>query len=60
MSLDNCVTPVVCLVSGYLQHRLGPRLTLVLTCLPYLTAWLLTALAGHYHHVWIIYLARYH
>ena len=58
VSVDNLMTPLVCLLSGLLQSQAGPRACLRLTCLPYLTAWILTALAGHYHHVWIIYIAR--
>ena len=44
VAVDNVMTPVFCLLSGLLQGQLGPRLTLMLTCLPYLAGWGVAAL----------------
>ena len=52
------MTPLVCLLSGFLQQKFGPRLVLMLTCLPYLLGWALAALTWHYHSVWLLYISR--
>ena len=43
VSLDNTVTPFVCILSGYLQHRYGPLRVLEFACLPYTAGWLVAA-----------------
>ena len=43
VSLDNAATPIVCILSGYLQHRYGPKRVLELACLPYIGGWLVAA-----------------
>ena len=43
VSLDNAATPFVCILSGYLQHRYGPKRVLELACLPYIGGWLVAA-----------------
>ena len=43
VSLDNAATPIVCILSGYLQHRYGPLKVLELACLPYIGGWLVAA-----------------
>ena len=45
VSLDNVATPVVCLLAGCLQQRLGPRSLVFLACFPYFCAWVCAALA---------------
>lgn len=55
VSLDNLLTPLVCLLSGPMQQRWGPRTVLMLCCFPYFLSWLLTTLATNHE---ILYLAR--
>ena len=58
VAMDSLVSPLVCLCSGFLQTRFGPRQILRLTCLPYLLAWLCSGLAGLYKSLELLYLSR--
>ena len=58
MSIDNVVSPLSCIISGYLQQKIGPKHVLVLTCLPYLLGWLAAVSAQYIHTVYLLYLSR--
>ena len=58
VSVDNLMTPLVCLLSGLLQSQVGPRTCLLITCLPYLAGWVTAALAGEYHSLPLLYISR--
>ena len=58
VSIDNIATPVVCILSGYLQHKFGPKRILMLSCLPYILGWSSAGLAGHLHSVKLLYVSR--
>ena len=49
--MDNLISPIVCIVSGSLQHIFGPKKVLMLNCFPYLFSWTLAVLAGFYKNV---------
>ncbi len=55
VSMDNLATPFVCIASGYLQQKFGPRKILLVACLPYFGGWTLSSMAKE---VWAIYLSR--
>ncbi|XP_023343548.1 facilitated trehalose transporter Tret1 [Eurytemora carolleeae] len=55
VSLDNILTPIICVLSGPIQQRWGPRSCLVLCCFPYFISWLLAALAANHY---ILYASR--
>jgi len=55
VSLDNLLTPVICLFSGPMQQTWGPRTSLMICCLPYFISWLLTSLATDHY---LLYAAR--
>jgi MFS family permease len=48
VSLDNLFTPLICIVAGPLQHLIGPRSSIQLSCLPYILAWLMVLNATDY------------
>ena len=56
VSLDNILTPVICIMSGFLQQKFGPLRVLQFACLPYTAAWVAAALADSHH---TLYLSRY-
>ena len=56
VSLDNILTPLICIMSGFLQQKLGPLRVLQFACLPYTAAWIAAALADSHH---TLYLSRY-
>lgn len=45
VSMDNLVTPIVCVLSGFLQQKFGPAKVLMVTCIPYCCGWISTACA---------------
>ena len=53
VSLDNILTPVICVMSGFLQQKLGPLRVLQLSCLPYTLAWVLAALATQHSTLYV-------
>jgi len=55
VSLDNILTPLICITSGLLQHKFGPLRVLMFSCLPYTLAWIATAVATG---AWELYLSR--
>ena len=58
VSIDNVISPIICILSGSLQEKFGPRTILRLNCLPYLLAWIGAALSGAYKNVWFLYISR--
>ena len=52
VSLDNTATPLVCIVSGFLQHRYGPLRVLMFACLPYTAGWIVAAFATSAEHLY--------
>ena len=50
--LDNTVTPIVCILSGYLQHRFGPLRVLQFACLPYAGGWIVAAFGTSVYHLY--------
>ena len=58
VSIDNIISPIICILSGSLQQKFGPRTILLLNCLPYLLAWIGAALSGVYKNVWFLYISR--
>jgi len=55
VSLDNILTPLICIVSGFLQQKFGPLRLLMLACLPYILGWVAASLASNHY---ILYLSR--
>ena len=53
VSLDNVVSPVCCIISGFMQQKLGPRIVLIWTCLPYILGWISAIMTQHFHSVFI-------
>ena len=53
VSLDNTATPIVCILSGFLQQRYGPLRVLEFACLPYTFGWLVAALSTSAAHLYI-------
>jgi len=53
VSLDNSATPVVCILSGFLQQYFGPLRVLVFACFPYAGGWLIAALANSPYHLYL-------
>jgi len=45
VSLDNVLTPLVCITSGILQQKFGPLRVLMFSCLPYTLGWIVAAMA---------------
>ena len=45
MSLDNILTPLICIMSGFLQQKFGPLRLLMFSCLPYTLGWVAASLA---------------
>ena len=59
VSMENVVTPVICILSGYLQQKFGPKNILLISCLPYCLAWILAAVAPQVSaHVGALYASR--
>ena len=56
VSLDNILTPVICIMSGFLQQKFGPLRVLQFACLPYTAAWVTAALADSHQ---TLYFSRY-
>jgi len=55
VSLDNIATPVVCILSGFLQFKFGPKRILMLTCFPYALSWVGVVLAAYIKNVYLLY-----
>jgi len=55
VSLDFLFSPILCIFSGPLQHIIGPRCSIQLSCLPYLLGWLMTIFSFNYK---MLYVAR--
>ena len=55
VSLDNFATPLICILSGFLQQRFGPLKVLTFACFPYMLGWITAALADG---VYYLYLSR--
>ena len=53
MSLDNILTPLICIVSGFLQQRFGPLRLLMFACLPYILGWVAASLATSHMALYI-------
>jgi len=53
VSLDNILTPMICIMSGFLQQKLGPLRVLQFSCLPYTAAWILSSLATSHYTLYI-------
>ena len=53
VSLDNTATPIVCILSGFLQQRFGPLRVLEFACLPYTIGWLVAAVSTSATHLYI-------
>ena len=47
--MDNLITPWVCLISGYLQLKFGPKKVIMVASLPYFVSWTLTYFATSVH-----------
>lgn len=45
VSIDNLATPLVCVLSGFLQQRFGPLRVLMFACFPYSLGWLFASVA---------------
>ena len=58
VSLDNIATPVICILSGFLQHRFGPKRILMLACFPYICGWATAAVAARLKSVILLYVSR--
>ena len=58
VSIDNIATPVVCILSGFLQHNFGPKRILMLACFPYICGWATAAVAAHFRSVYLLYVSR--
>ena len=56
VSLDNILTPLICIVSGFLQQKFGPLRLLTFSCLPYTLGWVAASLATSHT---TLYLSRY-
>ena len=59
VSLDNVVSPIVCIFSGFLQQKFGPRTILMVTCIPYFLSWLAAVMAGQFYSIELLYLSRF-
>ena len=59
VSIDNLISPFICILSGSLQQKFGPRTILILNCFPYLLAWIGAALSGFFTNIWLLYISRY-
>merc|ERR1712218_717067 len=53
VSMDNFATPIVCILSGFLQHRYGPLRVLQFACLPYASGWLVAAFSTSVEYLYI-------
>ena len=53
VSLDNILTPVICIMSGFLQQKFGPLRVLQFACLPYTAAWVAAALADSHQTLYL-------
>ena len=51
--MDNTATPIVCILSGFLQQKYGPLRVLEFACLPYTFGWLVAALSTTAAHLYI-------
>ena len=58
VSIDNLISPIICIISGSLQQRFGPRTILMINCLPIIFSWSLPVLAGVYKSIWLLYISR--
>jgi len=52
VSLDNFATPLVCILSGFLQQYFGPLKVLVFACFPYTAGWIVAATADSAHYLY--------
>jgi len=53
VSLDNILTPLICIVSGFLQQKFGPLRLLMFSCLPYILGWVTASLATSHNMLYI-------
>ena len=53
VSIDNLATPVICILSGFLQQKYGPLRILMFACLPYSLSWLIVFLATSVYHLYL-------
>ena len=51
--MDNIATPIICIASGFLQHKFGPHRVLMFTCLPYIAGWIVAAFASAAAHLYL-------
>ena len=58
VSIDNLISPIICILSGSLQQKFGPRTILILNCLPYLLSWIGAVLSGLFTNIWFLYISR--
>lgn len=58
VSLENVISPFVCILSGFLQQKIGPKTTLIVTCLPYFLGWVCAVLSGLFKNLILLYLSR--
>ena len=53
VSIDNLMTIWVCIVSGFLQKKFGPKKILMVACFPYFLAWLCVGFATSLSWIYI-------
>ena len=53
VSLDNLLTPLICISSGFLQQKFGPLRLLMFSCIPYTVGWFAAAMARDAYHLYI-------
>jgi len=53
VSLDNLLSPLICITSGFLQQKVGPLKILMFSCIPYTIGWLAAALATCANHLYV-------
>jgi len=53
VSLDNLLSPLICISSGFLQQKVGPLRMLMFCCIPYSAGWMVAAMARDAYHLYI-------
>ena len=53
VSIDNLMTICVCIVTGFLQKKFGPKKMLMVACFPYFLAWLCVGFATSLSWIYI-------